>query len=698
MTLQHYDVWLGKGEMGLDKDYTPSWNGTAEGLYQSSETWFQAARVIQSIVSLLTIPVASAVCGSAAVVYAQRGKRTKDLSLGQLVLLADKTWSDPLTIIDLLFGKLVRRKNSQRRNRSKHSYASALLVLAILLHLLGSIIAPLQQILLGSKTIHVPTGPQLVIKLTDLPGQWSFGTETDGTEVATKDLNYVVLLTRTALETAVNTQPQAQLWPGANLKCDNNVPSESGIGYFCGRGATLGDMSKLNDPFLAELPSYYHTGLIRQFIPRINSTATYEQIPENEFPRGCEKAVGGFYANYQNTTTNPDVTTIWGVQACMPNDNRHPPWKFNRDRQDFTEEMYLNITLGGQLFKLEKPTHSYVKITLHTTAGYFELPNYNNKRVAGPLLDKDPFMNGDCGHDCVNGTNKDLSPFDPNRWAPQKREDTNNTYDPVELERIQNKGPLLTTAMALFGRGSFIQTRLANPEAYAGMPYPYPDGKREKVIDAGKACGYLRPMGALFLDPDTTGSPITGDKSRGSCIFNADSVEGEGLRDEVARWLRLFTNYTDPDRLTNGFTAAAFFANQNWLLNQAQSAGDSPLTVYYDEGMEIQAPEISMAGIIAMSVLLGLYLAMLLALAVYAAWTPRWTRTLDSFVMMRVGAAYGQYFPLNVGTGIQDVEDAHRLPGTVGAVIDGEESVRRLELGAIGRVGPGKYLRYRLRK
>lgn len=192
------------------------------------------ARVLQSIVSVLTIPVASVVCGSAAVVYAQRGKYLKDLSIGQLVLLADKTWSDPLTIIDLLFGKLAWRKTGPGINRSKHSYASTLLVLAILLHLLGSIIAPLQQVLLGSKTVQVPTGLELVLKLTDLPYQ---SHSVSGTEEVTPDSNLVVVRTRAALEMAINTQTQAQLWPGANFICDTtDIPNDVDVRLSCGRG------------------------------------------------------------------------------------------------------------------------------------------------------------------------------------------------------------------------------------------------------------------------------------------------------------------------------------------------------------------------------------------------------------------------------------------------------------------------------
>jgi hypothetical protein len=519
-----------------------------------------------------------------------------------------------------------------------------------------------------------------------------------GAEVVFPDSNDVMLRKRAAIETAINTQIQAQLWPGAKFNCISDEPLDTDIQYFCGRGTIFGNISELPDPFLAKAPNDFHTGLIRQFIPRINSTATYEQIPEAQFPRDCEKAFGAFYVDYQNTTFSARQDTTWGLKVCMPNNNTHPLWMFNRDRQDFTEQLYLNITLAGfhydtGIYKI--PTASYAKITLHTTAGYFELPNNMNQGVVGPLLDKDPFMSGACDHDCVNGTSQSLYKFYPNDYRHSKHSEKNNSYNPIGLERVQNKGPLLTTAMALFGRGSFPQIRLANPKAYAVMPDPYPAGTPQMVVDANKVCGYLLPLAALLLDTGLYGHPDLGSTVRSPCIFKSEGKGGAGVRCEVSRWLVLFTNYTTPERLSNTFTAAAFLANQNWLLNQAPASGGDHLAVYYDRGMEIQAPIISTAGIVIVSVLLGLYLVVLFALAVYAAWTPRWTRTLDSFAMMRVGAAYGSHFPLKVGSGIHDVEEVHRLPGTMGAAGGDGGTVRRLEIGAKGRIGPGIYLRYR---
>lgn len=699
--LQHYDVWVGEDGMGSGRRYDGSWKFIAPDLYRNSETWFRTARVLQSMMSILTIPIASAVCGSAAVVYAQRGRHFKDLSLGQLVLLADKSWSDPLTIMDLLFGKLLRKigGSEPRQKHSKHSYASTLLILAILLHGLGSTIAPLQQILLSTKTSRVPTGIQRVIRVNDLPNQLKIFFD-GSTPYISPDSNDIVLRTRAAMETAINTQAQAQMWPGSKFNCTPN-PAESldsDVNFFCVRGAILGNMSKLHEPFLAELPSYFDTGLIRQFIPRINSTAIYELISEAEFPRDCERIFGAFYVDYQNTTFEFERNTTWGLQACMPNNNTQSPWTFNRNRQDFTERLYLNITLDGFGYNDSRflvPITSYIKITLNTTAGYFELPNYMNHGLAGALLDKDPFLGGSCGHDCVNGTTNFSTKIYLRDTFTSTDIAQNNTYDPIGLEIIQNKGPLLTTAMALFGRGSFPQTRLANPKAYATLPYTFPTNTSQMVIDANQACGYLLPLGVLLLDIEANGYPDRGSKEGNPCIFNSEGNNGAGVHDEVAQWLVRLTNRTEPARISNAFTAAAFLANQNWLLNQRTTKGADHLMVYFDEGMDIQVPVISTASIIVVSGLLGLYQVVLFALAVYAAWTPRWTRTLDSFAMMRVGATYAQHFPLKVASGIRDVEGVHRLSGVVGTADELVGGVQRLELGARGKVGPDNYLRFR---
>jgi hypothetical protein len=89
----------------------------------------------------------------------------------------------------------------------------------------------------------------------------------------------------------------------------------------------------------------------------------------------------------------------WGIRACMTNDNRGT-WESTANRQDVFEVLYLNIT-ANSLSNGNNPIESgFYKVTLNTTAGYFELSNYMNKGRAGPLLDKGPQGTCDGGDDC----------------------------------------------------------------------------------------------------------------------------------------------------------------------------------------------------------------------------------------------------------------------------------------------------------
>lgn len=90
----------------------------------------------------------------------------------------------------------------------------------------------------------------------------------------------------------------------------------------------------------------------------------------------------------------------------MPADMRVSPWTNTRNRQDFSEELFLNVTFNHNL---RYALHEYdpqrilnlamFRVTVNTTAGYFELPNYMNGQLPGPLLDN---LTGQlCGSDCV---------------------------------------------------------------------------------------------------------------------------------------------------------------------------------------------------------------------------------------------------------------------------------------------------------
>lgn len=98
--------------------------------FSKSERYLRAARIIQSLVSVLTIPLTSAVCSQAAVVYIQKKRGLNRPTLRQSMALADKGWTDIVLVTKLFFG-------------GWNKYRSSLLLFALFLNLLGAFNASL---------------------------------------------------------------------------------------------------------------------------------------------------------------------------------------------------------------------------------------------------------------------------------------------------------------------------------------------------------------------------------------------------------------------------------------------------------------------------------------------------------------------------------------------------------------------------
>ena len=92
-----------------------------------SEAIHRAARIVQSIVTVLAIPLTSAVCSAAAVIFAQSKPKGRRLTMRQTMALADESWTDPTTFTKLVTGR------GKKLN-------SSLLTCALILVLLGECI------------------------------------------------------------------------------------------------------------------------------------------------------------------------------------------------------------------------------------------------------------------------------------------------------------------------------------------------------------------------------------------------------------------------------------------------------------------------------------------------------------------------------------------------------------------------------
>lgn len=614
---------------------------------------YRSARIIQSIVSVLILPWTSAVCAYAAVVFVQNQKDGLSMTMRQVMNLADRRWMDSSLIPDLIAG-------------SWKQHGSALLALAIFLHFIGLIIYPIQSIVINSKAIHVPVYPNDMGQISDLAHLKEKYDDTSGSDV---------VQTRNALAGADMHTWHPQLW------------EYGGHQQF----STFVNLSAMNDPFFSPLPNGFNSGVLRQYAPRVNSNTSVRIVQENEYPSNCDSDPTNLFANYSSVYayypgSKYSSTRSWVVSACMLGSNTTSPWSATRDRQDFHEVLYVNVSVQNTQYTSSPLINgTLLEVKLHTTAGYFELPSYMNNQTAGPLLEKDP--TGDCdegGYGCVRQTARYY--FNYARQVRRQSDSSDNSTIttnqtlPWSPMLTSNKGPLLTTALAIFGPGSFLNTFFA--EYYTIQRNMMTDdiaGDIGRSSSQSTLCIEIAPLTNMF-----SGSGYSW-RSADSCVSTYITESGNSYystspHDLVAQWLA--SMFSNTGTLTNALNAAAFLANKRFV-----EALDPSYDIYQDLGSEMMVPQSSVAGVAVVSAFLGLYILILLALSLYGSRYPRWTSRLDSFAMFRFGAAYGKgVFPMLVTRKTRDVKELDEVPGVVRDV----GSVADDAIIPIGRVGLGE--------
>ena len=239
---------------------------------------------------------------------------------------------------------------------------------------------------------------------------------------------------------------------------------------------------------------------------------------------------------------------------------------------------------------------------------------------------------------------------------------------------VFNKGPLYYIATALFGEGSFADIQHTVLAAYANSGI------------VGSGCIGIIPFIPLLDDPFSAfevspGEPCLTGYSLSHPEHRDPEFDDNVLHGIAADYFFLFSGHPTVgptrERVQNAFASAAFLATDVFAPNSQVS---NTISISYDMGADIQIPQISRAGIIFVSVLLGLDLACLLALSLYSAWIPRWTDTLDSFAMMRIGASISERVPLLAARHVERIKTLDETPGWMGNASDGE--IGELCLGA----------------
>ncbi|RMY70120.1 hypothetical protein D0863_05997 [Hortaea werneckii] len=142
----------------------------------------------------------------------------------------------------------------------------------------------------------------------------------------------------------------------------------------------LGGWRKYASSFLVFAILLNVLGVVRQFIPRFNVSISRENITGQGMPKECnEDQPGVFYVKYASEAKDDEKRMVgdWALEACMPANQERSPWRATRSRQDFTETLYLNLRsdspyIADSGVPAKIAGYHVFKITLNTTAGYFE--------------------------------------------------------------------------------------------------------------------------------------------------------------------------------------------------------------------------------------------------------------------------------------------------------------------------------------
>ncbi|KAK2761229.1 hypothetical protein FQN54_001751 [Arachnomyces sp. PD_36] len=576
----------------------------------STPEYLRSGRILTSLAALLTVPTTSVAFAFAAASYIQYSSRQRNHpTLRQTLALANGDWANPKIVISLATGEFWKRQSSP------------LLLFAVVLNIIGFLVYPLQQLLVDQETVVTPSSSSTSTRVADISNLYGEG------PLGYPDMGEVAITLRSILTSATSEDPQPRLWQSQVANCGYKLaaktydPPEDRSWCYSYAGLNSLDLDyyeDYQDPFVAPLRYGFSTGTERNFVPRINSSVTYEEVPADEFAENCSNADD---FNFKYYVTEGSIGR--GLQACMPGDLTFSPFKNQRDVQHIEETLFLNISSDSYI------NSKAYKAVMRTTVGYFELPNTMNNQVSGPLLEKFPDVE-----------------------TPEIDTNSDNDYyyydRPLGLASVPGKGPLAEIAVALFGNGSFFALR-ENPD-YTKV-FPGNSGDPERCFEFPP----LHNLAAVFQTCNTDSSAFS----------------------QVSDWLRSFL---DPETMGIRLRNAAVLANDLHLTHKSVTKS---LPVSADVGLAYQKPTMSLASMIIISVLLGVYILSLFLLASYAAFQPSWTEKLDAFAMMRVGAALsdrGDLFAVNDRLGKNEVID--KLPGYVGDM-QPEDEVGRLGVGAM---------------
>ncbi|KAK3719604.1 hypothetical protein LTR37_004141 [Vermiconidia calcicola] len=628
--------------------------------------WTAFVRVLNAIASLATVPVISALLAQGAVVYCQRRNIKQRLNLRQTFALADRGWTDIAILWDAL--------------PWSHSSGSMFLWLAAGLLFVGIIQVPIQQAFVGTENIIIMTcadSPEPTIQYSDscnatkyrnvlsslpqshgladtLPGSsysHMVGYDPEPIDLAETPQNMIVQQVIKKLATVDARDPQQHLWPESGMLIYNDSWRQD-------TDSLANTLEWFHDPkdtpvlkdeqtyFVAAIPNNTVTGILREHAIRLNSSVTCEDIATESFPVQCEGS--------RPFVTSYDRTGNMSLKICVPGDYTVSPWSLSRDRQDIEEHFFIQAKVY-YIDDVQRFREYTNWTTPKTTRGYFELGNVRNGFQAGLLLDKWPDIATltENFNDYLN-KHQGYSDLDDNHNMPS----TVDTYEdsiagtgdhgegwvigtsPFTAWDVPTPGPLMTSALAMFGNESFFYVAANSSE----QSYPPASSQicqagnipfsRYRLLRSDAEYGWL----SACTDINSSSNRVTNGHWLDEMIYNSTVVFNNICVASTGHCSSDSDPYTGYyNSASEALSVAMFFANEALLTRTAtQTSEERARIIYTSPGSQVIRPFMTTGAMIAVSVLVSLQVLGLGILALYIYTVPTWTTKLDSYAIAQL--------------------------------------------------------------
>ncbi|KAJ5827341.1 hypothetical protein N7447_004104 [Penicillium robsamsonii] len=600
---------------GSGQPYFPQSGLSAHGIY-SMLSWVAAVRTLNSIAGVITIPVISALLAQAAVVYTQKRKINQTLNLRQTFVLADRRWSDPTVIVEAF--------------RSTGSgISSRFLWLGMALVLLSAAQHPIQQLLVSWESVPVMTC------LDDPSGScgWTapvvVGYDPEPADLATIRQNRVVQEVMSSLAIFNELDFETHMWPDPSYLSDErnrsgDPPFRQTLRYWTDKRSDplFTPTDKSANFFVTALQNGTATGVLREHAIRLNSSAVCEKIPPAEFPSTCLRK-----RPFKTSFSHP----LLDIRVCVPGEYGVFPWTLSRHRQDINEHLFLDVVDRRNVGLSLSIANFTLHCTASTTRGYFELGNYMNSQVYGPLIDRWPDA-----ETMVENFNDELSLAAGNGGGPPTEQDETDGYhyynlnfwtrepaDPYGTYMLNMPGPLMTSAIALFGNQSFFEVA-ANSTNKTFPP------AIQQICQQGRI-PFSNLAIAIFGDFQGDCYAIAADNNR---LSWGSPDPQEWLAAFLGNWFYSFNNTNDAEL---ALLASMYVSNRAMLTQTVTgSFAFSARQIKFGGGMLVPLPQKTLAGTVVVTILIFLQLLGLLALTYYIYQLPTWTHALDAVAVARM--------------------------------------------------------------